>query len=43
MGLDRRILSILYYNDIVDVNDVEEFIASAIVLAATALLLPPID
>jgi len=26
MGLDRRILSILYYNDIVDVNDVEEFI-----------------
>jgi len=26
MGLDRRILSILYFNDIVDVNDVEEFI-----------------
>jgi hypothetical protein len=26
MGLDRRILSILYYNDIVDVNDVEKFI-----------------
>ena len=26
MGLDRRILSILYYNDIVDVNDVEKFV-----------------
>ena len=26
MALDRRILSILYYNDIVDVNDVEKFI-----------------
>jgi hypothetical protein len=26
MGLDRRILSILYYNDIIDVNDVEKFI-----------------